>query len=364
MRSFLFLYTIIFWSHSANAQTIQAISRTILSAQVEETSGLLELSGRLITHNDSGDGPFLYEVDSLSGSVLRKVYVQNAGSNDWEDITADNQFIYIGDFGNNNGTRTNLAIYKIDRTLYLFNDTVTAEIISFNYSEQTSFNSTPLTPFDAEALVSAGDSLYLFTKDKSSFTSSVYVVPKNAGNYTLSKRAILPTSGLVTGGCFNGASNKIVLCGYSFNSVFIYEILFSNGQSFTSFPQNAFSLNVSGPQQVEAIERIDANTYYISSEKDNGMPAQLSEFKLSSNLNLPDSYTSEVIIFPNPSANFIEFSTPAATKIEILNGSGKMLKEVKYQNGIDISDLSPGLYFLKWDGLYGGQHFERLVIVR
>ncbi len=362
MKTSLILGFIILFMN-IEAQTIQTSNRAALSAQVEETSGLLEVSGRLITHNDSGDGPFLYEVDSISGSVVRKVYITNAGANDWEDISADNQFIYIGDFGNNNGTRTNLAIYKISRTDFLFNDTVSAEVITFNYSEQNSFSSNPFTPFDAEAIVCAGDSIYLFTKDKSSFNSSVYTLPKTPGNYTLTKKAVIPTPGLVTGGCFNGLQNKIVLCGYSINSVFIYEIQFINGWSLSTSLQMAHAITVSGPQQVEAIERMDVNTYYITSEKDNSLPAQLSEFKLNSTLYAIDQPKTIGKIYPNPSSQFIRVLDPPIGKLGVLNLHGQLLFERNYQTSLDISELPMGTYFAIWKGLSGKSYFERFSVL-
>jgi len=74
-------------------------------------------------------------------------------------------YIYIGDFGNNAGTRTDLKVYRVDISDYFTNDTVNAEIIHFTYADQTNFsNQIYAHNFDAEALISIGDSLYIFTK--------------------------------------------------------------------------------------------------------------------------------------------------------------------------------------------------------
>jgi len=40
-----------------------------LSYNVRETSGLIYLNGKLITHNDSGGEPALYELDTITGNV-------------------------------------------------------------------------------------------------------------------------------------------------------------------------------------------------------------------------------------------------------------------------------------------------------
>ncbi len=91
----------------------------------------------MITHNDSGGEPKLYEVDTLTGNVTREVLIQNATNKDWEDICHDETYIYIGDFGNNNNYRTDLKIYRITIEDYLNRDTVEADVIAFNYQDQT-----------------------------------------------------------------------------------------------------------------------------------------------------------------------------------------------------------------------------------
>ena len=72
---------------------------------VKETSGLLFIDGKIITHNDSGDDANLYELDSLSGNLQRTINITNATNINWEDITEDENHLYIGDFGNNNVTQ-------------------------------------------------------------------------------------------------------------------------------------------------------------------------------------------------------------------------------------------------------------------
>ena len=81
---------------------------TSLDSTVFESSGLVYLNHRLITHNDSGDEPALYEIDTINGEVLRKVILRGALNRDWEDICADSKYIYVGDFGNNYGSRKDL----------------------------------------------------------------------------------------------------------------------------------------------------------------------------------------------------------------------------------------------------------------
>src|SRR5687768_2482689 len=80
-------------------------------ATISETSGLMFWDGLLWTHNDSGGDAVLFGLDTASGTLVRSVRILEATNVDWEDITRDEDYVYIADFGNNNGTRTDLKIY-------------------------------------------------------------------------------------------------------------------------------------------------------------------------------------------------------------------------------------------------------------
>ena len=113
-----------------------------LSTQVNETSGLVYVNGDLWTFNDTESTASLYKINPTTGQVVQTVLISNASNVDWEDITADDEYIYIGDFGNNfNGNRQDLKIYKI-RIDGLYSDpvlSIDAETIKFSYAaRQTS----------------------------------------------------------------------------------------------------------------------------------------------------------------------------------------------------------------------------------
>src|SRR5687767_14003876 len=110
-----------------------------LPAVLKECSGMIELSdGRFLAHNDSGNKPYLYLFSSKKEDP-KVIKVKNVANNDWEEITEDDDYIYIGDFGNNGGTRRNLMIYKIKKSEIHDHDEVTPEIIKFSYKGQTKF---------------------------------------------------------------------------------------------------------------------------------------------------------------------------------------------------------------------------------
>jgi hypothetical protein len=74
--------------------------------------------GVLWTHNDSGDGPFVY-VTNLEGEDLGRFEVRGARAGDWEDIAigpcpaAARACLYIGDTGDNAEHRPAAALYVV-----------------------------------------------------------------------------------------------------------------------------------------------------------------------------------------------------------------------------------------------------------
>ena len=104
-----------------------------LSNTIEETSGLEIIDNMLITHNDSGGEPVLYYLNK-KGEIVETRKIKGVKNNDWEDVTKDDEFIYVANMGNNFDTRKNLSIIKIPIKKSL-NEKV--ELINFLYPEQT-----------------------------------------------------------------------------------------------------------------------------------------------------------------------------------------------------------------------------------
>lgn len=88
--------------------------------EVNESSGVVasRLNPSLYwTHNDSGDGPFIYAFD---GAGKRKGVwkVKNASAIDWEDMAigpgpkSGKSYLYLGDIGDNLRARAELVIYQ------------------------------------------------------------------------------------------------------------------------------------------------------------------------------------------------------------------------------------------------------------
>lgn len=187
-----------------------------LPDEVHETSGLLFFDTRLWTFNDSGGAPVLYAIDRTNGTVTQRVVLTNVRNHDWEDIARDGTYLYVGDFGNNQGIRTNLAVYKVPlAALSKKGDTeVEAEIIRFRYPDQVSFARSNSHNFDCEAMVAAGDFLYLFSKNRGDDRTNLYRIPKKPGHWIAELQGNFNSGGLVTGADYHEEYNELILTGY------------------------------------------------------------------------------------------------------------------------------------------------------
>lgn len=341
---------------------------TSLDNTIKETSGLIYTNQKLITHNDSGGEAALYEIDINSGNVIRKVTVSNATNIDWEDISFDDNYIYIGDFGNNSGTRTDLKVYKISLSDYLTtsNNIVTAAVINYNYVDQTSFtNSTFSTNFDAETLISFGDKLYIFTKNWEDKKTNIYSLSKTPGTYQITKIDSFDSQGLVTGGDYNSESNSILLTGYTFFSPFIIEIKNFSATNFSggTITHDVLQIPTGKSFQIESVAAININQYYLSAEESSTGSSGLYQLETSNPLGINEFENKSTFIYPNPAFNFISIEAKYLSKTEIYDMTG-VLQKSSSRKQIDISDLSKGLYILKIKNIKNNRFIIRKLIVK
>lgn len=238
-----------------------------LPSAVTESSGLIFYNGKLITLNDSGNTPQLFEIDTVSLAITRTITVENAENVDWEDLTQDAGFIYIGDFGNNLGSRTDLAVYKISKVDFDTSDSVAAEKIAFSYEDQTDFSGGQTSDWDAEAFVVYQDQLLIFTKQWQSNGTVAYEIPLTPGTHIAKNLSSFQVDGLVTGATFNDISQALFLIGYSTQlSPFVLRL---DGLP-SPFDFNGAEQKINLPigfAQVEGITHVGINTYYVTSEQ-------------------------------------------------------------------------------------------------
>ena len=274
MKKLLTLVTFLFLCSSYSQKLTKDIS---LSKKIDETSGLEIVDGQFITHNDSGGDPKLYYLDK-KGKIVFERTLDGVKNNDWEDITKDDQFIYVANMGNNFDTRKNLSIVKtpIDPS------SSEAELIEFNYPEQVKFTTAyNQSQYDAEALITIDDYLIILTKNKLKKITEIYALPKIAGKYEAKKIGSLNTQSIITGGDYDPDTKLLALTGtLIFNEYYILKIEDFDLESKKDYKIDMYEIPI-GKTQVEAIKIIDSNTFWITSEDEkNSSSARLMKIKL------------------------------------------------------------------------------------
>jgi|SRR5690554_1419352 len=254
----------------AIAQISNVEEKLRLPKALRESSGIIFFNDKLVSHNDSGNKNKLYELDTISGTVTRTITITNVSNVDWEDIAQDDTHIYVGDIGNNSGKRTDLKIYKIDKSEYLSATEIAAEVINYSYSDQRDFTSNfNNTQWDAEALISFDkDYLIVFTKNWVNGRTKAYPIPKKVGTHIVKPLSTsLNSEGLITGATYNPYTNKVYFIGYSsLLQPFVWVSENFLGMDIFSGTNTKTSLNSLGFEQAEGITHVGANRYFITSE--------------------------------------------------------------------------------------------------
>ena len=191
--------------------------RFLLPDEVDETSGLAYINGKMWTINDSGGLPVLYAFDTISGEIVQRITVEGATNVDWESLADDDDYVYIGDFGNNSGNRDDLSIYRVKKSdIPLLGDgSVTSNKTTFVYVDYPGeVKKRSENNFDCEAFIATDDSLYLFSKNHKDQKTKMYKLPKIPGNYVAQIVTTFNSRGLVTGADINADGTEVTLVGY------------------------------------------------------------------------------------------------------------------------------------------------------
>lgn len=159
---------------------------TALPNEIKESSAceISKASDLVWTIEDQGNENLLFGFNK-NGELIRKIRITNVENNDWEDLSSDDEGnLYIGDFGNNDNERQNLAIYKINAADLNKEEAEASEIVQFYFPEQKDFPPKKKDKvFDVESFLVFNNQFYLFTKNRSSDfdgTTSIYRVENNS----------------------------------------------------------------------------------------------------------------------------------------------------------------------------------------
>lgn len=347
-----------------------------LSDTINETSGLINLNGELWTINDSGSPANLYHFSKQTGEILQTIHIRNATNIDWEDIATDGSYIYIGDFGNNNGNRSSMSVYKIaiSRLSSKTNDTITADTIRFSYADQTDFSSRPnANRYDCEAMMVLNDTIHLFSKDWIDGHTRHYQLPVTPGMYSLLPADSMDAGCLITGAAWEPVSRRIVLTGYQkTGSCFLWLLWDFKGSEVFRGNKRKIDLGFfTGAGQIEGVCFNDSSNVYVTNENNivnnrlYGAQVGLWMNRKSAGVNYRKQDISALQMLPNPAGNTLHvkynLQRPGVVLYCIYGMNGNLVNctRIKENGGevhqtLDISALPAGAYFL----LVHSQHKE------
>ena len=271
MKNYLFLTLLIIYScaeieKDENFDSVKIIDTLVLPKIINETSGLEILNDVFVTHNDSGGEPSLYFFN-LSGEIINSIKIEKENfweiyNNDWEDITADEDYIYIADTGNNFGTRDNLNIIKVKISDFSVDDK-----IDIFYSNQDSFFPSSKHEYDAEALLIIEGKIALFSKDRDSLNTDLYLIDESVKEkQELSSVANFNVNSLITGGDYDSDTGILALVSYSFKGeqyLILFEDFNIDNPRYNSFKKYRIPIERA---QIESVKIINGNMFWVTSE--------------------------------------------------------------------------------------------------
>lgn len=255
---------------------------------IDESSGIVAsrtTPGMYWTHNDSGDGPFIYAFDNRGRN--RGVWrVTGARADDWEDMAAGpgphpgTNYLYIGDIGDNSGNRSSIIVYRIPEPAITAasegagkksaQPTEAAEVLRLRY---------PDGPHDSESLMVHPVSGKIYLVSKIGFGNSrVYEAdPATMSDGVIALTRVgelsVPTvfGGMITGGSISPDGLRVALCDY----VQGYELVLpdKNGAFNLIWKESLRPFSLGQREQGEAVGyRLDGKALMATSE---GRPAPL-----------------------------------------------------------------------------------------
>ena len=251
-------------AQKVNFLTLSKYRVSTLADVLRENSGLTFYDGKLYTLNDGGNAADIFVIDPFTGKV-ETIINSPFKNSDWEAIATDSTHLYIGDFGNNAGSRTDLKLLKIPHDKS--QSAGSTQTIGFYYPEQTDFRSRlHNNDFDAEAMVFLNANLHIFTKGWTSGSTTHYLVdPAIYEGQAAQKVSRYKTGFLVTDAAYY--NKRLYLVGYTKKAEVFLSIFTESrpGIFFENEPQKYYLGTAFSVGQVEGVE-VNDQGIYISSE--------------------------------------------------------------------------------------------------
>ncbi|WP_461489283.1 hypothetical protein [Pontibacter sp. HJ8] len=230
-----------------------------LPAEVKESSGIVFLAKdkTYVTHNDAGNKPYLYIINE-KGKLLQTIKLKLPNA-DWEDLAQDDDGnIYIADTGNNDNSRKQLAIYKLD-----IDQPEKIDAIRFTYEDQKQYPPAKKDRnFDVEAIFWNGGKLYLVSKDRGrGETAKVYELPDTKGQYKAKLVGQHKLGVPVTGAASSPSGQQVALVSEG-----VLHLFRNVKEPATFYEGNYQKASIKAAGQTEAVAFEDEKTLIITSE--------------------------------------------------------------------------------------------------
>ncbi len=357
-RFHLLLLLVFLVAFEVSAQLVKTVAS--LPEQLRENSGLAWHSpGKLYFINDGGNPTEVYLYDTLTGG-LQSQFIGGVTNIDWEDLaTDDNGNLFIGDIGNNGNNRRDLKIYKLKRNTMFQGVAVGAELITYTYENQTDYPPPANSlNFDCEAMLWFNDSIYLFTKNRTSPYDGwcyMYSLPDQPGDYVAKLRdSVQFPSGSMEVGWITAADIKgdslILLSSAQVHLVSGFQTKVLSGLSWES-------INVGFSQKEAMCFGRDHKTIYLSDEF-NFIGNKLYKLLLGQSSNfIQDFYSETGISYSVSSSEFhLNLNKSVKGKLAISDINGRSFVQAPFSTSMTLSgnDLPNQVYIvqLEADGWY------------
>jgi hypothetical protein len=246
-----------------------------LPGGLDEISGLASFQDFLIAHNDRSNTSTFFFIDPENGEIEATIDIAGAPNNDWEDMAQSEEYFFIGDFGNNEGSRTDLGIHRVPVSALNVGGTNIANAdgtIFFSYPDQVRFDLTEHN-FDCEAAFYFDGAIYLFTRHRTDRRTKMYRVPADPSAVQVAELlGSFEAGGRITGADINADGTIVALTGNrTSGNCFVWKLYDFEGSNFLSGKKEQA---IMGPfsqfGQVESVRFKSDTELYVANEETEG----------------------------------------------------------------------------------------------
>ena len=272
MKSYVIIFYFIAISF-INAQDVQILnidSELHLSSLLAEVSGMCYYKNNIYAINDGGNGSYIFKLDLLTGEIKQKYRLENIRNRDWEELSVYDGYLYIGDFGNNRGNRTDLSIHRVN-IKDLGKSKPPFLTTWMDYLARNKKGAYPRDhAWDCEAMTVTSNGIFCFSKDRKDYNTQMYKLIEGEKNI-LNPIQSFNTGFLVTGAYYHSIDRSLYLCGYRKGETYLLHFRTADTIRFSGH-YNKYIIPELKNTQVESVFVL-GDYIYLASERTRKRPA-------------------------------------------------------------------------------------------